>query len=131
MEYLETLSIDLIVLAGFMIVLSENIIRRYQNRIINIHPALLPSFPGVEAQRRAYEYGVKYSGCTVHFIDEGVDTGPVIDQRVVPVHDDDDAHSLAERILEQEHILFPEVVRLFCDDRLVVHGRKVFIRQDT
>jgi phosphoribosylglycinamide formyltransferase-1 len=131
MEYLETLSIDLIVLAGFMIVLSENIIGRYQNRIINIHPALLPSFPGVEAQRRAYEYGVRYSGCTVHFIDNGVDTGPVIDQRVVPVHDDDDAHSLAERILEQEHILFPEVVRLFCDDRLVVHGRKVFIRQDT
>jgi phosphoribosylglycinamide formyltransferase-1 len=130
MEYLESLSIDLIVLAGFMIVLSENIIRRYQNRIINIHPALLPSFRGVEAQRRAYEYGVRYSGCTVHFIDEGVDTGPIIDQRVVPVRGDDDAHSLAERILEQEHILFPEVVRLFCDDRLVVNGRKVFIRQE-
>jgi phosphoribosylglycinamide formyltransferase-1 len=127
-EYLNALSIDLIVLAGFMLVLSENIIRAYRNRIINIHPALLPSFPGVEAQRQAFEYGVKYSGCTVHFIDEGVDTGPIIGQHVVPVHDDDDAHSLAERILEQEHLLYPEVVKLFCDDRLVVKGRRVYTR---
>ena len=127
MKYLAEKSTDLVVLAGFMLVLSENIIHAYRNRIINIHPALLPSFPGVDAQLQAFEYGVKYSGCTVHFIDEGVDTGPIIQQRVVPVLDDDDAHTLADRILEQEHILFPEVVRLFCDSRLVIKGRKVFV----
>jgi phosphoribosylglycinamide formyltransferase-1 len=127
-EYLDPLSIDLVVLAGFMLVLSENIIRAYRNRIINIHPALLPSFPGVEAQRQAFDYGVKYTGCTVHFLDEGVDTGPIVGQRVVPVHDNDDAHSLVDRILEQEHMLYPHVVRLFCDERLVVKGRKVFVR---
>ena len=125
--YLNTLSIDLIVLAGFMLVLSENIIDAYRNRIINIHPALLPSFPGVEAQRQALAYGVKFSGCTVHFIDDGVDTGPVIGQRVVPVYDEDDEHSLSKRILEQEHRLYPEVVRLFCDDRLSLEGRIVSI----
>ena len=127
-EYLDALSVDLVVLAGFMLILSHNIISSYRHRIINIHPALLPSFPGVEAQRQAFEYGVKYTGCTVHFLDEGVDTGPIIGQRVVPVQDDDDVHSLADRILEQEHILYPEVVRLFCEDRLVVKGRKVFVR---
>jgi len=127
MEYLADKSTDLIVLAGFMLVLSENIIRAYRNRIINIHPALLPSFPGVDAQQQAFEYGVKYSGCTVHFIDEGVDTGPIIQQRVVPVLDDDEVHILTDRILEQEHSLFPEVVRLFCADRLVVKGRRGFV----
>jgi phosphoribosylglycinamide formyltransferase-1 len=126
-DYLDSLSIDLIVLAGFMLVLSENIIDAYRNRIINIHPALLPSFPGTEAQRQALEYGVKFSGCTVHFIDDGVDTGPVIEQRVVPVFDDDDEHSLADRILEQEHLLYPEVVRIFCEGRLSIEGRRVRI----
>lgn len=129
MDYLDQRGIDLIVLAGFMLVISKNIIERYRNRIVNIHPALLPSFPGEEAQRKAFEYGVKYSGCTVHFVDEGVDTGPIIQQRVVPVFDDDNAEILAARILEQEHQLFPEVVRLFCEDKLEIVGRRVLIKE--
>jgi phosphoribosylglycinamide formyltransferase-1 len=128
MDFLEKKQIDLIVLAGFMRVLSPNIVRRYKNRILNIHPALLPSFPGEEAQKQAFEYGVKYSGCTVHFVDEGVDTGPIVQQRVVPVCEDDDAARLSERILEQEHRLFPEVVGLFCNDALKVVGRRVHIQ---
>ncbi len=127
MVKLEEYNLDLILLAGFMRVLSKNIINEYRNRIINIHPALLPSFPGVHAQKQALEYGVKISGCTVHFVDEGVDTGPIIIQRAVPVYDDDTEESLADRILEQEHKAFPEAVRLFCEDRLTVHGRRVYI----
>jgi phosphoribosylglycinamide formyltransferase-1 len=126
-DYLSDKDIDLIILAGFMIVLSQTFIHRYKNRIINIHPALLPSFPGVEAQRQALDYGVKFTGCTVHFVDEGVDTGPIIKQRVVPLLDGDDVESLSARILEQEHELFPEVVRLFCENRLVIEGRRVYI----
>ena len=129
MDYLDQRGVDLIVLAGFMLVLSKNIIERYRNRIVNIHPALLPSFPGEEAQRQAFEYGVKYSGCTVHFVDEGVDTGPIIQQRVVPVLDDDNAETLAARILVQEHQLFPEVVRLFCEDKLEIVGRRVLVKE--
>ena len=128
MDFLERNQINLIVLAGFMRLLSPNIVRRYKNRILNIHPALLPSFPGEEAQKQAFEYGVKYSGCTVHFVDEGVDTGPIVQQRVVPVREDDDVASLSERILEQEHRLFPEVVGLFCNDALKVVGRRVHIK---
>lgn len=129
MDYLDQRGVDLIVLAGFMLVLSKNIIERYRNRIVNIHPALLPSFPGEEAQRQAFEYGVKYSGCTVHFVDEGVDTGPIIQQRVVPVRDDDNTETLAARILVQEHQLFPEVVRLFCEDKLEIVGRRVLVKK--
>jgi phosphoribosylglycinamide formyltransferase-1 len=129
MDFLEGKDIDLIVLAGFMRVLSANIIERYANRILNIHPALLPSFPGEEAQKKAFDYGVKFSGCTVHFVDEGVDTGPIIQQRVVPVLDEDDTETLAARILEQEHQLFPEVVRLFCNDQLEIIGRRVYIKE--
>ena len=128
MDFLEGKDIDLIVLAGFMRRLSANIIERYAHCILNIHPALLPSFPGEEAQKQAFDYGVKFSGCTVHFVDEGVDTGPIIQQRVVPVLDDDDAKTLAARILEQEHQLFPEVVRLFCNDQLEIVGRRVHIK---
>jgi phosphoribosylglycinamide formyltransferase-1 len=127
MEFLEVMNIDLIVLAGFMRVLSGNIIDRYEHRIVNIHPALLPSFPGEQAQKQAFEYGVKYSGCTVHFVDEGVDTGPIIMQHVVPVLEDDDVEALSQRILEEEHKLFPEVIKLFCDNRLTVLGRRVHI----
>ncbi len=126
-EFLEDKDIDLILLAGFMRVLSQNIIRRYKNRIINIHPALLPSFPGTNAQKQAIEYGVKISGCTVHFVDEGVDTGPIIMQAAVKVFDNDTEESLAARILEQEHRIYPESVKLFCEDRLKVVGRKVLI----
>ncbi len=122
---LEECTVDLICLAGFMKVLSGNIVSRYRNRIINIHPALLPSFPGEEAQRQAVEYGVKVSGCTVHFVDEGVDTGPIILQETVPVLDGDTEEILAARILKKEHELFPRAVKLFCSDRLTVEGRYV------
>jgi phosphoribosylglycinamide formyltransferase-1 len=128
MEYLEPKRIDLIILAGFMLILSQNIIHRYKNRIMNIHPALLPAFPGENAQEKAFNHGVKISGCTVHFIDEGVDTGPIILQKAVSVLDDDNAETLAERILEQEHNIFPEAVKLFCEDRLIPDGRRVYIK---
>ncbi len=127
-EYLEPKSIDLIILAGFMLILSHNIIHSYKNRIMNIHPALLPAFPGENAQEKAFNHGVKISGCTVHFIDEGVDTGPIILQKAVPVLDDDNAGTLAVRILEQEHKIFPEAVKLFCEDRLLPVGRRVYIK---
>jgi phosphoribosylglycinamide formyltransferase-1 len=127
-EELDRRKIDLIVLAGFMKVLSSNIIRRYRNRIINIHPALLPAFPGVHAQKQALDYGVKYSGCTVHFVDEGVDTGPIVIQEAVPVLEDDTEDTLSDRILEQEHRIFPRAVQLFCEERLEVKGRRVFIQ---
>ncbi len=127
---LGSLAPDLIVLAGYMKILGSAIIREYAGRIINIHPSLLPSFPGLDAQGQALEYGVKISGCTVHFVDEGTDSGPVILQRAVPVLDDDDPESLAERILHEEHIALPEAVSLFCQDRLRVLGRTV-IRLDS
>ncbi len=127
---LGSLAPDLIVLAGYMKILGSAIIRDYAGRIINIHPSLLPSFPGLDAQGQALEYGVKISGCTVHFVDEGTDSGPVILQRAVPVLDDDDPKSLAERILHEEHIALPAAVSLFCEDRLRILGRTV-IRLDS
>ncbi len=129
MDHLEELRVDLVVLAGFMRVLSENIVRKYRNRIINIHPALLPSFPGHNAQREAFEHGVKVSGCTVHFVDEGVDTGPIIFQEAVPVLEDDDADTLTARILEKEHVIFPKAVKYFCEDRLIINGRHVSVKR--
>lgn len=128
MEHLEERAADLVVLAGFMKVLSPNIIARYRHRILNIHPALLPSFPGTGAQAQALDYGVKYTGCTVHFVDEGVDTGPIVLQAVVPVLDQDEVHTLSERILAQEHRIFPQAVSLFCEDRLEIKGRRVLVR---
>jgi phosphoribosylglycinamide formyltransferase-1 len=125
---LEEKAIDLVVLAGFMKVLSPNIIKKYRYRILNIHPALLPSFPGTHAQKQAVDYGVKWSGCTVHFVDEGVDTGPVVLQEAVPVLEGDTEESLSDRILEREHRIFPEAVRLFCEGRLEVTGRRVRIK---
>ncbi|MCK5094466.1 MAG: phosphoribosylglycinamide formyltransferase, partial [Spirochaetes bacterium] len=104
--------IDLILLAGFMKVLSGNIVRAYRNRVLNIHPALLPSFPGEQAQKQALEYGVKFSGCTVHIVDEGVDTGPIVLQEAVPVLDDDTEEVLSDRILEKEHIIYSRAVKL-------------------
>jgi phosphoribosylglycinamide formyltransferase-1 len=98
---------------------------------MNIHPALLPSFPGLHGQKQACDYGVKISGCTVHFVDEGMDTGPVIIQAAVPVRDDDTEDSLSERILKSEHRVFPEAIRLFCEGRLEVSGRRVRIRDAT
>ncbi len=117
----------LVCLAGFMRIISPEFVRQYRMRIINIHPALLPSFPGLHAQKQALDAGVKITGCTVHFVDEGVDSGPIILQRAVPVMDNDTEDTLSARILEQEHQLYPEAVRLFCEDKLRVLGRKVLI----
>lgn len=117
----------LVCLAGFMRIISPEFVRQYRMRIINIHPALLPSFPGLHAQKQALDAGVKITGCTVHFVDEGVDSGPIILQRAVPVMDNDTEDTLSARILEQEHQLYPEAVRLFCEDKLRVQGRKVLI----
>jgi phosphoribosylglycinamide formyltransferase-1 len=127
---LEESDVDLICLAGFMKVLSSNIVERYRNRIVNIHPALLPAFPGENAQGQAVAYGVKVSGCTVHFVDEGVDTGPIIIQETVRVLDDDTEQTLAARILEKEHEIYPIAVKLFCDDALTVEGRSVRILKE-
>jgi phosphoribosylglycinamide formyltransferase 1 len=117
----------LVCLAGFMRILSPQFVRHYEMRIMNIHPALLPSFRGLHAQKQALDYGVKVTGCTVHFIDEGVDSGPVILQKAVPVMDGDNEESLSARILEQEHQLYPEAVRMFCEGKIKIEGRKVSI----
>jgi phosphoribosylglycinamide formyltransferase-1 len=119
---------DLVCLAGFMRILTPVIIRAFPNRILNIHPALLPSFPGTHGPGQALAYGVRFSGCTVHFLDEGVDTGPIIVQAIVPVYDDDTEDTLAARILAQEHRIYPMAIRLFFSGRLVFEGRKVKVR---
>ncbi|WP_048815400.1 phosphoribosylglycinamide formyltransferase [Methanosalsum zhilinae] len=125
---LEEYSIDLILLAGYMRLLGNSFIRRYKNRIMNIHPSLLPSFKGLDAQKQALEYGVKVSGCTVHFVDEGMDSGPIILQQSVRVLENDTVESLSERILEQEHVIYPEAVKLFVEGKLKVQGRIVLTR---
>jgi phosphoribosylglycinamide formyltransferase-1 len=119
---------DLFVLAGYMRILGTAIVQAFPEKIVNIHPALLPSFTGLHAQRQAVQYGVKVAGCTVHFVDENLDCGPIILQKCVPVLRDDDEDSLAERILIEEHTCYPEAIRLFCEDRLEIAGRKVRIR---
>jgi phosphoribosylglycinamide formyltransferase-1 len=113
----------LVCLAGFMRIISPEFVRTFKMRILNIHPALLPSFPGLHAQRQAVEYGVKVSGCTVHFVDEGMDTGPIILQSPVPVNEGDSEESLAARILELEHQLYPQAVKLIAEGRVEVTGR--------
>lgn len=119
---------NLVVLAGYMRIIGSAIVREYGGKMVNIHPALLPSFTGLHAQRQALEHGVKLAGCTVHFVDESLDGGPIILQRCVRVMDDDDEDALANRILVQEHIALPEAIRLFCEDRLTIEGRKVKVR---
>ena len=118
---------SLICLTGFMRILSPEFIKKYKNRILNIHPAILPSFPGLDAQKRAVESGVKYSGCTIHFVDEGVDTGPILVQAVVKVRKDDTEETLAKRILAKEHKAYPEAVRLVAEKKIKIIGRKVKI----
>lgn len=118
-----------ICLAGFNRILSPEFVRTYKMRIINIHPALLPSFQGLHAQKQALEYGVKVSGCTVHFVDEGVDTGPIILQRTVPVLASDTEELLAERILKVEHELYPEALDLFSKGNIMIEGRRVYIKK--
>ena len=122
---IEPYGIELIALAGFMRILSPVFIRAYKNRIINLHPALLPSFPGINAARQALEYGVKYTGVTIHFVDEGVDTGPIILQSVVPVRDDDTEETLLERIHEEEHRIYPEAISLVAGGKISIEGRRV------
>lgn len=124
---MQEVNADLFVLAGYMRILGSPIVRGFPGKMINIHPALLPAFTGLHAQRQAILYGVKLAGCTVHFVDESLDGGPVILQRCVPVLDSDDEDALAERILMHEHECLPEAIRLFCEDRLVIEGRKVRI----
>jgi phosphoribosylglycinamide formyltransferase-1 len=122
-------AVDLICLAGYMKVLTPLFCREFRHRIMNIHPALLPSFPGLHVQQKALDWGVKFSGATVHFVAEEVDMGPIIIQAVVPVLQDDTEETLSDRILKEEHKIYPEAVRLFFEGRLEVRGRRVFIRE--
>ena len=126
-ELLKRYEVDLVCLAGYMRLVGKVMLEAFPNKIINIHPALLPSFPGLDGQKQAWEYGVKFSGCTVHFVDEGMDTGPIIVQAVVPVLEDDTVDTLAARILEQEHRIYPEAIQLIASGRLRINGRKVSI----
>ena len=119
---------DLVCLAGYMRLLSPWFIRQFPNRILNIHPSLLPAFPGLDAQAQAFEYGVKISGCTVHFVDEDLDHGAIILQKAVPVLPDDDEHTLADRILEQEHIAYSEALRIVVEGNYRIMGRKVLMK---
>ncbi len=124
---LEARDIDLICLAGYMKILTPVFCRAFKNRILNIHPALLPAFPGLHVQQKAIDWGVRYSGCTVHFVAEEVDMGPIVLQAVVPVLQDDTEETLAARILLEEHRIYPEAVRLFFQGRIEIRGRRVFI----
>lgn len=126
---LNSKQIDLVCLAGFMRIITPYFINAYKDKIINIHPSLLPSFPGLNAQKQALEYGVKITGCTVHFVDEKVDHGPIILQRAVPVFDDDDVESLSERILKEEHKIYPEAINLIVNDKVEIKGRRVIVKK--
>lgn len=117
----------LVCLAGFMRIISPEFVKKYKNKIINIHPALLPSFPGLDAQKQAIDYGSKFSGCTVHFVDSGVDTGPIILQKIVQVSGSDDEKSLAKKILSKEHQAYPEAIRLIAENKVKIIGRKTKI----
>lgn len=127
---LENAEVELVVLAGYMRILSPLFVKKFKNKIINIHPSLLPAFKGLDAQKKAVDYGVKYSGCTVHFVDQGMDTGPIIKQAVVEVKEDDSADDLAARILKEEHKIYPEAVKLIADGRIKIEGRKVKILKE-
>jgi len=127
-ECLNEHNVDLVCLAGFMKILSPDFLRAFPGKIINIHPALLPSFPGLHGQKQALDYGVKVSGCTVHFVDEGTDTGPIILQKTVKVEENDTEETLSKRILEQEHKAYSEGIQLFAQGRLEIVGRTVVIK---
>jgi len=126
-DLLRARGVELVVLAGFMRLLSPVFVRAYSNRIMNIHPALLPSFPGLHVQKKAVEHGARFSGCTVHFVNEECDEGPIIIQAVVPVFPDDTEETLAARILRQEHQIYPRAIQLYAEGRLRVVGRKVMV----
>lgn len=122
--------VDLVCLAGFMRLLSPVFVREFRHRILNIHPALLPAFPGLEAQKQALEWGVKFSGCTVHFVDENLDAGPIVLQAVVPVRDDDTEASLSARILAEEHRIYPQAIRLVLSGNFCIEGRRVVLTEE-
>jgi phosphoribosylglycinamide formyltransferase 1 len=123
-------NVELICLAGYMRLLSEDFVRTFPNKIINIHPSLLPAFPGLDAQRQAIEYGVKISGCTVHFVDEDLDHGAIILQKAVEVADADTAETLSAKILDHEHALYVEALKLIAEGKIEINGRKVFRKSD-
>ncbi len=129
-EELKKRDVGLVILAGFMRVVGRALVDKFRYKIVNIHPALLPSFPGLHGHKDAIDYGVKISGCTVHFVDEGVDTGPIIIQAAVPAYHDDTEDTLSERILKQEHRIFPYAIKLFAEGKISVDGRKVTITAD-
>lgn len=129
LDVLQEYKVDGILLAGYMRILSPTFVQAYRGKILNIHPSLLPSFVGLQAQKQAILQGVKYTGCTVHFVDEGMDTGPIIAQSVVPVYEDDTVVTLSKRILHEEHRIYPEAVRLFCEDTLEIVDSRVVIKK--
>ena len=126
-QELQKRGVELVCLAGFMRIITPVLIRAFPSRILNIHPSLLPAFPGRHVQKAALAHGVKFSGCTVHFVDEGMDTGPIIIQAVVPILDRDTEDSLSERILTQEHKIYSRAIQLFAEARLVIEGRRVVV----
>jgi phosphoribosylglycinamide formyltransferase 1 len=127
-DELEQAGVDFVVLAGYMRLLSASFIQRFPQRIVNIHPSLLPAFPGLDAQKQAFDYGVKFAGCTVHFVDEQLDHGAIIVQRAIPVLPTDDEHSLAARILDQEHIAYSEALGILCGGKYEVVGRRIIAK---
>jgi phosphoribosylglycinamide formyltransferase 1 len=127
LDVLRRHDVKLVLLAGYMKIVTRVLVETFTNRMMNIHPSLLPSFPGLDVQKKAIEWGCKLAGCTVHFVTEGVDEGPIILQAAVPILDDDTSDTLAARILKQEHKIYPRAVQLFAEDRLRVEGRRVFI----
>lgn len=129
-DELQKREVKIIILAGFMRIVGKTLINRFQNQIMNIHPALLPSFPGLQGQKQAIDYGVKITGCTVHFVDEGIDTGPIITQAAVPVLHNDTEESLSEKILKEEHRIYSLAIKLYSEGNLIIEGRRVKIRND-
>ena len=129
-DELQTHEVDLVCLAGFMRLLSADFIRAFPNRVLNIHPSLLPAFAGLDAQRQALEYGVRITGCTVHFVDEYLDSGPIVIQSAVPVLDSDTVESLSARVLLQEHLIYSKAIGYIADGRVTIEGRRVSIREE-
>ncbi|NTW05238.1 MAG: phosphoribosylglycinamide formyltransferase [Peptococcaceae bacterium] len=129
-EHLKRHGVELVCLAGYMRMLSNTLLDAFKDKIINIHPSLLPAFKGLDAQVQAFDYGVRYTGCTVHFVELGMDSGSIILQSVVPVYQKDSKEDLAQRILEQEHIIYPRAITLFAEGRLELEGRKVIITEE-
>ena len=130
LKLLQEHEVDAILLVGYMRIVGSTLLDAYPHKILNIHPSVLPTFRGLHAQQQALDAGVSYTGCTVHFVDEGIDTGPVIMQAIVSVQKGDTVHSLSERILQEEHRIYPEVVRLFCNDALYIENGKVLVVED-